>query len=121
MIASGQVGLNKPYRAPVYQTYLECIQGLYKQGILGFYKGNGCRIFHLFVFEYLRNNLIFTFDGESQVYQRSSFFKDYLAATTAAVICHPLHFAESRFVLQNRLPNFQSYKSSWTLLLSTMT
>jgi hypothetical protein len=65
MIASGQVGLNKPYRAPVYQTYLECIQGLYKQGILGFYKGNGCRIFHLFVFEYLRNNLIFTFDGES--------------------------------------------------------
>jgi len=28
--ASGQVGLNKVYRAPVYQTYWECIQGLHK-------------------------------------------------------------------------------------------
>ena len=28
--ASGQVGLNKPFRAPIYRTYYECIQGLYK-------------------------------------------------------------------------------------------
>lgn len=37
---SGQVGLNAPYRAPVYRTYWECVSGLKKQGILGFYKGN---------------------------------------------------------------------------------
>ena len=28
--ASGQVGHNKPFRAPIYRTYYECIQGLYK-------------------------------------------------------------------------------------------
>ena len=28
--AAGQVGLNKPFRAPVYRTYYECIKGLYK-------------------------------------------------------------------------------------------
>ena len=30
MQASGQVGLNKPYRAPVYRNYWECVQGLYR-------------------------------------------------------------------------------------------
>ncbi len=30
MEASGQVGLNKPYRAPVYRNYWECVQGLYR-------------------------------------------------------------------------------------------
>jgi hypothetical protein len=30
MKASGQVGLNKPYRAPVYRNYWECVQGLYR-------------------------------------------------------------------------------------------
>ena len=29
MIASGMVGLNKPFRAPIYRTYWECIKGLY--------------------------------------------------------------------------------------------
>ena len=99
MIASGQVGLNKPYRAPVYQTYWECIQGLYKQGILGFYKGNGCRIVHIFLFEFLRNKMLFAVNSDDQVFQKSSFIKDYLAATTASVFLHPLHFAEARFVL----------------------
>lgn len=28
--ASGQVGFNKPFRAPIYRSYYECIQGLYK-------------------------------------------------------------------------------------------
>ena len=28
--ASGQVGLNKPFRAPVYRTYWECMRGLHK-------------------------------------------------------------------------------------------
>ena len=50
MKASGQVGLNKPYRAPVYRNYMECIQGLYKQGLLGFYKGNGVRCAHIFLY-----------------------------------------------------------------------
>lgn len=30
MIKSGQVGLNKPFRATAYRTYSEAIQGLYK-------------------------------------------------------------------------------------------
>jgi hypothetical protein len=37
---AGTVGKNEPYRAPVYLSYGECIRSLYKQGVLGFYKGN---------------------------------------------------------------------------------
>jgi len=29
---------------------MECIQGLYRQGILGFYKGNGVRCAHVFLY-----------------------------------------------------------------------
>lgn len=55
--AAGQVGLNKPFRAPVYRTYYECIQGLYKQGALGFYKGNGLRLAHFYLFATIQTQL----------------------------------------------------------------
>ena len=106
MKASGQVGLNKPYRAPIYQTYAECIQGLYKQGMLGFYKGNGFRVAHIFLYEHFRNSFMYKMDEGEEIYHRNSFIKDYIAACGAALVLHPLHFAEARYVLQNRLPNF---------------
>ena len=58
-VASGQVGFNKPYRAPIYLTYGECIRGLYKQGLLGFYKGNGCRVLHVYLYESFRNHALY--------------------------------------------------------------
>lgn len=44
---AGTVGKNEPYRAPVYLTYGECIKSLYRQGVLGFYKGNFYRHINL--------------------------------------------------------------------------
>lgn len=121
MIASGQVGLNKPYRAPIYQTYLECIQGLYRQGILGFYKGNGCRLAHIFFYGVVNNNILYFLDTDEKIFKRSSFWVNYLSATVASMFLHPLHFAEARMVLNNRIPQFNSYKSLWTLFMSTNT
>ena len=31
---------------------------------------------------------------------------------------HPLHVGEARYILNNRLPNFNSYKSSFTFVTS---
>jgi hypothetical protein len=106
MIASGQVGFNKPYRAPIYMSYAECINGLYKQGILGFYKGNGCRVIHVLLYDLIRNDVTCQSDFGEMVFQRDSFWRDYAAATVASLFLHPLHFAEARYVLQNRLPHF---------------
>ena len=59
------------------------------------------------------------FDFGKNIFKRNSFLRDFLAATIASVFLHPLHLAEARLVLQNRLPNFTSYKSLWTMFLSS--
>jgi hypothetical protein len=48
-----------PFKAPVYRSYWEAINGIYKQGIRGFYKGNGIRSLHILLFH--RMNSDFTF------------------------------------------------------------
>lgn len=58
------------------------------------------------------------FDTGNNIFKRNSFWRDFIAASMASVFLHPLHFAEARFILQNRLPNFTSYKSLWTLYFS---
>jgi hypothetical protein len=85
---------------------MECIQGLYRQGILGFYKGNGVRCAHVFLYQVFRNDVQFYFDFGDNIFRRNSFFRDFAAASIAGVFLHPLHLAEARLVLQNRLPNF---------------
>ncbi|CDW86920.1 UNKNOWN [Stylonychia lemnae] len=121
MKASGQVGLNKPYRAPVYRTYWECIQGLSKQGILGFYKGNGLRMTHIFLYAAMRNHISYSLDFGDDIFRKNSFWRDFLAATTASLLLHPLHLIEARFILQNRLPNFQSYRSTYMFIIRNYT
>jgi len=59
------------------------------------------------------------FDFGNNIFKRNSFMRDFLAATLASMFLHPLHLAEARLVLQNRLPNFTSYKSLWTMFLSS--
>jgi len=119
-IMAGQVGLNKPYRAPIYQTYWECMQGLYRQGILGFYKGNLMRLSHIAIYGQWRDILIYyAYRDKNILTSRSNFFVDLAAATFASICLHPFHYAESRMVLNNRLPNFGSYKSLFSLLISS--
>jgi hypothetical protein len=48
-----------PFKAPVYRNYFECISGLQKQGLGSFYKGNGVRCMHIFLFHKLNTDLIF--------------------------------------------------------------
>ena len=119
--ASGQVGFNKPFRAPVYRSYYECIQGLYKQGILGFYKGNGIRIVHGYMYLTLvtqwNNNYL---DGPDVMNIQPSYVKTLGTGLLASTILHFLHVTEARFVLQNRLPNFQSYSSIFALVRDSL-
>ena len=109
---SGQVGHNKPFRAPIYRTYWECIKGLNKQGILGFYKGNGLRlsyyVLYMHCIQELNHNYI---EGEDVLQSRTSFLKIFSVNLAACTCLHFLHLAEARFVLQNRLPSFRTYKS----------
>ncbi len=46
-----------PFKPPVYRTYFEAFQGLYKQGSRAFFKGNGVRSMHIFFFHKLNTDL----------------------------------------------------------------
>ena len=112
------MGLNQPFRAPVYQTYSECIRGLYNQGILGFYKGNFFRLSHMFLYDLNRIWIEQYFDRDEQILHRESYVRHLSAAVIASYYVHTLHLLEARMVLNNRIPAFQSYKSSFSLLIS---
>ena len=97
---SGQVGLNKPYRAPIYRTYWECIKGLYKQGLLAFYKGNGLRLAHGYLYLTLVNQMHNDYlDGDDVLNTSPNYGKTMCAGAFASVSLHFLHVAETRFVL----------------------
>ena len=74
---------------------------------------------HIFLFGYIRESIVYqTTSNDNVLFARSSFFVNFFAATTASLFLHPLHWAESRMVLNNRLPNFGAYKSIFTLFVS---
>lgn len=54
-------------------------------------------------------------DSEQTIVSKNSFFKDFAAAFVASLYLHPLHWAEARYILNNRIPAFQSYKSLYTM------
>jgi len=96
---AGTVGKNEPYRAPVYRTYMECIKSLKNQGVLGFYKGNLLR----------QSNFLVTAFGQiiigyklQDMFGGPLFFYYFLGGMIADVLFHPMHLAESRYILQNR-------------------
>ena len=97
------------------------MRGLHRQGILGFYKGNACRCAHWLTYDLLRTRIQYMCDTDDALFKRHSFFIDLAAACAASLFLHPLHFAEARLVLNNRLPNFSAYKSLYTLGMSSMT
>ncbi|KAM3139475.1 hypothetical protein pb186bvf_008500 [Paramecium bursaria] len=117
LLKSGMVGQNKPFTAPVYGSYHETIQGLAKQGILGFYKGNFLGLVHLLLNGNFKLQFLSTLD-----YRMDSFWhygSELSKAMIVLLICsaidfttNPIQLLQSRFIIQNRLPNFYIYKSS---------
>lgn len=66
-----------------------------------------------------RNDVQYYLDFGDNIFKRNSFFRDFFAATAASLFLHPLHLAEARLVLQNRLPNFMTYKSLWSMFMTS--
>jgi len=115
MVKSGMEG-QRAFKAPVYNSYRQVFTALGNQGLLGFYKGNGLGLVHLF----FTNNLKFMaiWPAEKNALLKHEELTDiarlgYYTATGIAVdtIFQPLHVLQSRFILQNRLAKFYTYKS----------
>lgn len=118
---SNKLGTNKPFRAPVYTSYKEAFQALGNQGLLGFYKGNMLGLLHTWFGTFTRLQALHNLEyNNHHFYQNSSNFMKGLyvtiVCTTVDMMVHPLQLMQSRFVLQNRLPNFSLYKSVFHFL-----
>ncbi|CDW89215.1 UNKNOWN [Stylonychia lemnae] len=115
MKLNSQLGMNLPYEAPVYRSYFEAYLGLYKQGIRGFYKGNGVRCLHLVLFHRLNTDLTLysesTFPQQVKQLKQIPILQELMLSCVVDFALHPLHVAEARFIMQNRRKNFAIYQS----------
>jgi hypothetical protein len=110
--SSGVPQGQKPYRAPIYSSYRECINSLKKQGILGFYKGNAIRLVAFASIQRGRISLDWYFREHFDM-KTNSILKMFLVYTIIDILAHPLFVMESRYILQNRLPQFKIFPSIW--------
>jgi len=110
--SSGVPEGQKPYRAPIYSSYRECINSLKKQGILGFYKGNAIRLVAFSSIYRGRITLDWYFREHFDM-RSNSILKMFLVYTMIDILAHPLFVMESRYILQNRLPQFKIFPSIW--------
>jgi hypothetical protein len=107
--SAGTIDGQKPYRAPIYDNYIQTIRGLYNQGILGFYKGNGWRL--IGYMSTFRFKILFEWFLRERynIFEVSYFLRTFIVMSIADIFIHPCFLIESRYILQNRIPQFQIY------------
>ncbi len=105
----------------MYLNYAETIRGLVKQEVQGFYKGNWIGI----IYEGCRTlakvsliNPVFYSDNirQKETNLGSKIFVVFAFSSLCDIIIQPFHVMQSRFILQNRLPGFFTYRSIWQYL-----
>lgn len=119
-VSSGMVGSNRPFRAPYYKNYREVFAALAAQGYQGFFKGNGVDCIR---FCAVSSSILFF--GYLELFKGcKDSFKPYLYfsfGVLAELFMQPLHNIQSRYILQNRLPEFRLYKSFYYVFASQHT
>jgi hypothetical protein len=107
--SAGTIDGQKPYRAPIYDNYIQTIKGLYNQGILGFYKGNGWRLMGYMCTYRFKILLEWFLRERANIFEVSYFLRTLVVLSIGDIFLHPCFLIESRYILQNRIPQFQIY------------
>ena len=114
-LASGMVGANKPFRAPFYLNYRQAALALAGQGYQGFYKGNGVEILRVSCTLYPKYYIL-----TSNYFEESPLLIKYMTAFSVELaeeyISQPFQNAHTRYILQNRIPEYRVYRSLFRLL-----
>ena len=79
---------------------------------MAFYKGNGLRLGHYFLFHLLQIQLYHDYlQGDDAMRDEPTYLKLLGTGLICSATLHLLHLGEARLVIQNRIPNFQTYTS----------
>jgi hypothetical protein len=109
---SGVIEGQKPYRAPIYDNYWQTIKGLYRQGILGFYKGNFVRLATIATSQRVGISLQWALKERFDFINHFQFLREWGIMSFCDVMTHLGFVLENRYVLQNRQPQFLIYKNA---------
>jgi hypothetical protein len=114
-LSSGQVGTNKPFRAPYYANYRQALLAVSAQGYQGFFKGNFVEICRMSVLIFPKFLIMFqpSYQELPGLMKLATLFTVDIASELAT---QPLQNGHTRFILQNRLPQFRVYRSLYKLL-----
>lgn len=122
MIKSGTT--QRAFRAPVYFGYKEALSSLLQQGWQGLYKGNFLGLLHFACTTNLKFQFIWPMENHILSNKENmTLGSKYLFYTLTGMIVdffmQPIHNLHSRFILQNRLSKFYTYKSILDALKKT--
>ena len=113
-LSSGMVGRNKPFRPPYYANYRQAALALTAQGYQGFFKGNLTENFRFASTAFPRYYIL-----THPYYRDMPPFMRFLAVfamdTFGELITQPLRNSQTRFILQNRIPEFRVYRNLYKL------
>lgn len=109
-LSSGASGNNRPFRAPYFKNYREAFTSLAAQGYKGFYKGN---LIDIIRFSFLSWPVCLMTYSEEYIYLPNylRYCVFFFAELGTEYIFQPLRTLHSRFILQNRIPEFAVYPS----------
>ena len=64
---------------------------------------------NVYIYEVVRQRAKYYLYQNEDYFSQHSFLKNFVAATIASYSVHLLHYAECRFILNNRIPGFGAY------------
>lgn len=109
-ISSGTVGNNRPFRAPYYKNYREVFSALTAQGYKGFFKGNFIDLTRYVFLAYPLYNAKYVLSVNDYP-KYLQFYALFLIETVVEYVYQPFRVLHSRFILQNRIPEYSQYRS----------
>ena len=95
--------LSRPFRFNCFVTSFQLAQHMFKQGILGLYKGNLCRLMFFISTVHIKKHIELEYDFVVDKI-RNKILKDILLFSLVDIIFNPLLFLETRLMLQNKKP-----------------
>lgn len=109
-LSSGVTGANKPFRAPIYNNYREAFVAIAGQGYQGFFKGNFVSGVSYIIGMAIKTSLYSIVTPESAP-PPVKFFLGFGITTLVDIASQPFRNVQTRFILQNRIPEFATYKT----------
>lgn len=103
--------LTRPFKYNSFETPFQLAQHMFKQGILGLYKGNFSRLLFTLSTAHIKRNIEINYYEKLNKMLPNKFIREVALYSLVDIILNPLLVMETRFLLQNRHSGFNQYEN----------